>query len=456
MTSDQSGAQASPAPPEEAKKPPKRRRARVIILVILAVLAVPIIGIAIFHEAILRFLIKREALARGVELEFETMTIGRGWLRLRDASMTLTGVPGFQAKVGRTRVTWEGLFPEDISRIEAQTVVAKAEGSVADLALDFSEWAKDHPDAFRIPVVAVEISAEWRERAGDKPWLGLSGGSLTPAQNAVAFHATGASVEGVSIGPIGGVWASSGGVISLGFGKPSLADAPVRIDIRPKAEPPTADILLRPVTMADLGSPMGLKLPTEKAKLEGTAKITLLEREGKDVVEGTVAMTLHGWIPPHPKELGGLVFGDRTVFGSAFKLSEDRKTVTLSDALVTAGAFKLKGSGSIERKGDYGVARMDMAGAIPCSDVARSAAAAHFGSAAGAFAGGVAKGIMEGSIAVSVKIEADTRDLAGAKITQGVGVGCGIKGLPQIKLPPLPSFKLPAPGELPELPGFGQ
>ena len=51
-------------------------------------------------------------------------------------------------------------------------------------------------------------------------------------------------------------------------------------------------------------------------------------------------------------------------------------------------------------------------------------------------------------------IEADTRDLAHPKINQGVGIGCGIKGLPQIKIP-LPSMKLPEPGELPEIPGLG-
>jgi hypothetical protein len=61
---------------------------------------------------------------------------------------------------------------------------------------------------------------------------------------------------------------------------------------------------------------------------------------------------------------------------------------------------------------------------------------------------------MGGSIAVSVKIEADSRDLAHPKINQGVGIGCGIKGLPQIKFP-LPPIKLPAPGELPELPDLG-
>ena len=457
MTSAEPGVVPDPNAPHGVK-PPKRRRARWVLLGILAALAVVGIAVAVFHEAVLRYFIKREALERGVELEFEAMTIGRGWLRLRQASIRLVGVSGLRAEIGRSRILWEGWIPGDITRIEAQAVTARAQGSAADLALELGEWAKDHPEAFRIPVVAVEVSAEWRESAAAQPWLVLSGGSLSPApggpQSSVTFHASAASVEGVPIGPIGGVWASTGGMVSLGFGRPSLADAPVRIDIHPKANPPAADILLRPVTMVDMGSPMGLKLPTEKARLEGTARIELIERDGKDLVQGTVMMTLHGWIPPHPRELGGLVFGDRTVFGSAFKLSEDRKTATLTGAHVTAGAFKLKGSGSIERRGEYALARMDMAGAIPCSDMARSAAAAHFGSAAGAFAGGVARGIMEGSIAVSVKIEADTRDLANPKITQGVGIGCGIKGLPPIKIP-LPDIKLPRPGELPEMPDLG-
>lgn len=448
---------AAAAPP--AAKAPKRRRLRWVIAGVLGTLGAAILVVVIFHETWLRYLIKREAHLRGVELEFDTMTFGEGWLRLRKASIGLSGVSGFRAEIGRARITWEGWIPGEITKIEAQGVVARAEGSAADMALEFGEWAKDHPDAFRIPVAAVEVSGEWRESAAAPPWLVLSGGSIAPTAggvpNSVTFHAGGAVVEGISIGPVGGVWASGGGVVSVGFGKPSLADAPVRIDIRPNADPPVADIALRPVTMADLGSPMGLKLPTERARLEGTARVTMAERDGKDLVQGTVSMTLHGWIPPHPKELGGLVFGDRTVFGSAFKLSEDRKTATLTDASVAAGAFKLKGSGIIERRGEYGVVRMDMAGAIPCSDIARSATAAHFGSAAGAFAGDVARGFMEGSIAVSVKIEADTRDLANPKINQGVGIGCGIKGLPQIKIP-IPSIKLPVPGELPEIPGLGR
>jgi hypothetical protein len=168
-------------------------------------------------------------------------------------------------------------------------------------------------------------------------------------------------------------------------------------------------------------------------------------------------MVLRGWVPPHPKELGGIVFGDRTSFASSFRVTEDRKTVTLTGASLTAGAFKLTGTGTIDRSQDYAIVKMDMAGSIPCVDIARSAAGAHLGSAAGAFAGDAAKILMEGSVGVSVKVEADTRDIAHPKIVQGVGVGCGLKGLPQIKIP-LPQIKLPSVKDLPplpELPDFG-
>jgi hypothetical protein len=450
-----SAVQGSPAPKEGTPAaPPKKRRWPRSLVTVLVALAVIIVGVVIFAEPILRFLVKREALARGVELDFETMSIGRGWMRLRKARLSLTGVSGINVELGKTTISWDGIFPSDIARIEGQAIAVRAEGSVADRALEISAWAKDHPDAFRIPIAAADILVEWRDRAGAAPWMTLSGGSLSPTPSGVTYLAQAASIDGIAIGPAGGIWTASGGVISLGFGRPSLADAPVRIDVNTKANPPTADIVLRPVTMADLGSPLGLRLPTEKATLEGAAKIALPERAGTGAAQGTFSMTLRGWIPPHPRELGGIVFGDRTNFASSFRVSEDRRTVTLTDTTVVAGAFKLKGSGLIERKADYATVKMNMAGAVLCVDIARSAAGAHFGDAAGALAGTVARGLMEGSVAVSVRVEADTRDIGHPKIEQGVGVGCGLKGLPQIRLP-LPDIKLPSPEDFPKLPDFG-
>jgi hypothetical protein len=435
--------QGAPAAQAPAPKPRKRIALRVI-LAIVGVLALIVGAVAIFHEAILRHLIEREARARGVELEFETMTMGSGWVRLGKIHLTLEGVWGLEADIETARVNFTGLLAPDITSIDARSLTARAEGSIADRALELSVWSKEHPEAFRIPVTASDVRAEWREKQGAAPWLAISGWALVPFKGGVTFSAKDASLSGVAFGPALAAWTADASTISLGFGKASPADAPIRVDIRPKPLPSAVDITLKPVTMADLGSPLGLTLPTDKATIEGSVKLALGKDPMEEDIAGSVAMSLKGWVPPHPKELGGIVFGSVTTFTSAFQIQKDRKRVTLSDAAVAAGAFKLKGAGVIDRRGDYGVATMDMKGNIPCADVARSATTANFGDAAGAFVGDVAKMALSGSLAVSVHIEADTRDLRNPRIRNDVGVGCGLKGLP--------SFKLPDPKDFPKLP----
>jgi hypothetical protein len=226
---------------------------------------------------------------------------------------------------------------------------------------------------------------------------------------------------------VGAAWATDAITVSLGIGKDSLEHAPIRVDIRPADNPPTATLTVRPVKLADLGGPIGAPLPVPGAVVEGNAQLSLARHAGKEVVRGTVAMSLTGWIPPHPKELDGLVFGNRTTFTSSFEVSPDRKKVTLADTAVTAGAFKLKGAGTIDRVDDHGLVRVDLSGSVRCVDVAQSAAASHWGNLLGQIAGDVARLTMAGSVGVSVRIEADTRDLRAARLQQSVGVGCGLR-----------------------------
>ena len=94
---------------------------------------------------------------------------------------------------------------------------------------------------------------------------------------------------------------------------------------------------------------------------------------------------------------------------------------------MTAGALKLKGGGTIERRDAYAVSALDLKGSIACSDVARSAVASSWGDLAGQLAFGVARIAMDGSVGIKVHVEADTRDLKAAKLTHEVGIGCGLR-----------------------------
>ena len=94
---------------------------------------------------------------------------------------------------------------------------------------------------------------------------------------------------------------------------------------------------------------------------------------------------------------------------------------------MTAGALRLKGGGTIERRDAYALTALDFKGSLSCSDVARSAVASSWGDLAGLLAGDVARVAMEGSVGIKVHVEADTRDLQAAKLTHEVGIGCGLR-----------------------------
>src|SRR5690606_24932783 len=108
------------------------------------------------------------------------------------------------------------------------------------------------------------------------------------------------------------------------------------------------------------------------------------------------------------------------------------------------------------RHPDHAKIDLDLRGNLPCDSLAGAAAESELGKVLGKtlgkMAGQAAKKVIGGSVAVRVRIDADTRDLPGAKVTPSIGIGCGLKQLKiDIELPKLP----PLPSGIPALPsGF--
>lgn len=440
-------------PPQPAQH---RRRnpwiARVAIFFGVVVILMVFAGF-VFKEPILRYLLEREAQSRGLRVEFDEFDFEFGRVELRRARFSPVGFSGIAGTAERLAFTWDGLWIGDIRRLEASAVGVEARGSAADIAIFLSEWARAFPGLFEAEVAAKPVNFLWRGEAQGAEWLAITGGALAPVSGGVDFTADSAIFSGVSVGSLGARWQNSRGSIALGFGKNSIQDAPITIELDPKNKPPAALVTLKPSTMADLGNPLGLQLPTEKAQVEGTAKILLpdtikMPMPGQGALSVELNMVLRGYVPPHPKELNRIIFGDKTNFSALLELGEDRSRVTISNAQVSAGAFSLKGTGKIERKGAFSAIEMNMNGAVRCVDVAQSAVSSHLGDAAGTVVGDIAKNSLKGVMNVSVHIEADTRDLSAAKVQQQVKGNCGIS----IPLPAIPTIKLPDLGELPPIP----
>jgi hypothetical protein len=76
---------------------------------------------------------------------------------------------------------------------------------------------------------------------------------------------------------------------------------------------------------------------------------------------------------------------------------------------------------------------MDLKGTLPCDALAGAAVESRLGQLLGRASGKQGKrtalAIVRGDVAVNVGIQASTLDLANAKLTQKIGLGCGLRPL---------------------------
>jgi hypothetical protein len=254
----------------------------------------------------------------------------------------------------------------------------------------------------------------------------------------------------------------------MGFGTPDFKSAPISLAVAYAATPPTATITLVPTDLARLAGPLGIPLPVSGVTASG--RVDLVFRKGLETgpISGRLDARLDGFVPPHPVELDGFLFGNTTTFSTGLEVSADRRFIDLKNSRVRAGAFDLSGSGRIERRDAYAVIGMNLTGYLPCAAVAQSAAAAHVGTFLAEIVGTAARHVVEGSVSVRVRISADSRNLGAANVERTVGVGCGLSPLKDLdpkllaRLPksltdmanalPIPDFERAMPKDIGKLP----
>lgn len=394
-----------------------------------------------------------EARKRGVELELGEVSLRWGSATLTDCKFRLTNVRGLSGSVKRVELTLDGLDPK---AIDAEGVTVNAVGSAADLAIDLSQWAHEHRKAFSTPVTAKGVDASWRTEEGGKEWLAIKGGGIAPLPGGGGvFTAKDAQVAGLSLGKVGASWTSKQARVVLGFGAEDAQQAPILVDLRKDGDTPTADITLEPMELKRLSDPFGVKLPVDPtAKASGSVHLELPVPPWKGKVKGTLKAKLDGWTPPHPRELNGYFFGNSSTFETKLELSDDYRSVVLTDSIAKTGAIKLKGGGNIQRKDDHAIVRMSLRGDLGCADLADAAAKTHLGTGAvGKIVGGLAKQNLKGSVGVVLTLEADSRKLDEAKVLKTIGIGCGLRPLSLDPADWLEDWKnLPGLDELPPLP----
>lgn len=181
----------------------------------------------------------------------------------------------------------------------------------------------------------------------------------------------------------------------------------------------TVDVGVTKVTAERLAKELGWSRPPGFL-LSATAKVDL---SGANPT-GHYEATLEHWIPPHPVELNGIVFGDATKASGDFTMVGT--SVDLTKIHVAAGTLVLDGKGKASLS-EGGRVDLDLSGSVPCNALAVSAIGAHLGVGAALLTSRLASGHITGSVSVQLKVTLRARDAANPEIHPAAQLHCGLK-----------------------------
>jgi hypothetical protein len=373
------------------------------------------------HRPLARMLVKSRAAALGVELDFDDLDVSLDSVHLTRARATLLGVKGVRVTTDAITLATSGL---DLVSAEAQGVSVSVEGPATERVLDLAAWSGEHADTYRVPGSAKDVRLEWRAHAAAPAWITMTGGSMSGDGKIAELKAT-TTAFGVPMGTVGASVAVDASGVTIEAGEKPGGHAPVHATLHTSTRPPTFAVTLRPVETSALGAALGVTLPPSAVVASGHAELTL--GHAPSGITGAASLELDGWVPQHPKVLDGIVYGKKTTFESRLQLAEDRASIKLDDIEVRVGKLVLKGAGKVADDSHHTMLRAELSGPIPCSELARGTASNELPGLLGELAGEVAQRAVTGTATVNVSVEADARNLAAAKVTPKVSVGCQLK-----------------------------
>jgi ADP-dependent NAD(P)H-hydrate dehydratase / NAD(P)H-hydrate epimerase len=413
------------------------------------VLGIVVIGIAaaLLIPRYVKSRVISEARLRGVEMVPGDVAFGFGWVRVDDAKFRLIGVQGIRGSAYTIELELDWLDPLGAT---AKRVEIEIEGPSAQVMKELEAWNIRYKDALELPAKVTELNLRWREKAGAKEWLAVTNVSADWRRPVLVARVDSVVVENIHLGKVGLDYNAQDVVLAVGLGVADLKAAPLRMHLRHALAQPTASITLAPIEVAPLLKRLNAPLSIEGVKASAAINLLIKGKLLDAPIRGRAAIRLEGWIPPHPPEIDGFVFGKVTTIDSAFDVQADHKLVTLSETKLAAGSFKLAGGGTMARNPDYSEIKLVLSGALPCAALINSAAQSRLGKAIGRWVGAGAQFWLNGSVSVTVRVLADTRKLAEALVVPAIGIGCGLRPLPitipgMPKLPDLPKFDFPFP-----------
>ncbi|MGC4095228.1 MAG: hypothetical protein QM756_46365 [Polyangiaceae bacterium] len=215
----------------------------------------------------------------------------------------------------------------------------------------------------------------------------------------------------------------------LDLGISELKNPVLSFEVRDDAER-HLHVALSPVELGALGKALAVDMPLPTVNASGSIDAQFPKEFTPNAsVNGRTDVTLKGYVPPHPVELDGFVFGDRTDIGARFRVEPAKLRIELEDVLVKAGSFELKGSGGVGLEVGGPHLRLNLSGALPCASLASAAAQTRLGAALGRLTGKAARETLNGAVQVQVRVDANLLEPDKPRVSKTITPGCGLKPL---------------------------
>lgn len=405
--------------------------AKKILLILFGLIACGLLVLGVSIALILPRLVEQrvvaEARARGVELTPGEVSFGLGWLQVTDSRLTLIGVPGLEVRAGLIDAELDGLSPVRFTMARVQAV---AVGEPLAFARQLDAWARARAGKLEEPLHVKPLTFTLRSEANAPSLLALEAGELRFMNDRAELVAERALAYNRDLGGLRIVQDERALWAGLTLKQSALDNPIVALELGGSSQR-NLHVAVSPVTLGHLEKLLGFELPLDEGvTVSGTLGATIpnnMAAGGR--VTGRVDVILKGYVPPHPVELDGFVFGDTTQIGSAYRVEPENLRVVLEQSSVKAGRFELLGGGEVQATGLDARLTLLLTGDLPCNALAGAAAETRLGRALGRVTGKAARQVVSGRVGVRVSVEARASALDRARVLRTILPGCGLKAL---------------------------
>lgn len=359
---------------------------------------------------------------RGVVLSPGELRFGWGWVQMSGATAELVGVDGVRISIRIADVALNGMTPK---RFALDGVEIEVEGRPVALLPQVDRWVREYSGRTKEPLSVTALGARVRAAQGAAPLATLSRGTLRLEATTARLEVPEVVVLTRSLGAVRALREGARVRASATLGIGGL-DAPV-LDIERTGDGPLR-IAVGPLAVREISRLLGMELPNPDVIVTARTELPVPTSLAEGITAST-ALILAGYVPPHPVELDGFVFGSETHVTARFALEPQRFRVAIDPITVKAGAFALSGNGELRPEGLDGRLTLVLRGTLPCAALASATAESRLGRALGKLAGQAARQTLTGSVGVRVAVDVTTSRLSEPRILKTIVPGCGLKAL---------------------------